>query len=269
MVSVLFVGICFGGVAAQAWNATWLLSPRSSDWNTAANWTPALVPAGTATFGASHTTTITFSENTSVGALHFTTGAPAYFLDLSGFSLKITGTGVAVESGVIQPTLEDFKTLNFNGGSTAGTAIINNFGGETQFLNTSTAGAAGVNNNAGRTIFSNTSRAGSAFLNNTNSGETDFLDTSRAGSAGIINNGGLTAFKNAATADTASITNFHGMTSFFNASTAANSTISNLFDGFTNFFDTSTAAHSIITNNDGGKTEFLDTEHGRLRDRHH
>jgi hypothetical protein len=160
VVSVLLVGICLGRVAAHAWNATWLLNPRSSDWNTATNWTPALVPTGTATFGASHTMAITFSENTSVGALHFTNGAPAYFLDLSGFSLKITGTGVAVESGVIVPTFEDFNTLNFNGGSTAGTAIINNFAGETQFLNTSTAGGAGINNDAGKTLFYSTSTAG-------------------------------------------------------------------------------------------------------------
>ena len=60
-VFVLLVHICLGIVAARAQNASWLFNPGSSDWNAAANWAPATVPTGTATFGASNTTTITFS----------------------------------------------------------------------------------------------------------------------------------------------------------------------------------------------------------------
>jgi hypothetical protein len=46
----LFVNACLGTVAAHAQSATWLLSPGSGNWNTAANWVPATVPTGTATF---------------------------------------------------------------------------------------------------------------------------------------------------------------------------------------------------------------------------
>jgi hypothetical protein len=47
-VFVLLVGVCIGAVAAHAQNATWLLSPTSGDFDTAANWSPATaVPTGT------------------------------------------------------------------------------------------------------------------------------------------------------------------------------------------------------------------------------
>ena len=54
------VGVHLGTETAHAQNATWLLNPGSTDWNTTGNWAPASVPIGTATFGASNTTTITF-----------------------------------------------------------------------------------------------------------------------------------------------------------------------------------------------------------------
>ena len=37
---------------AQAQDATWLLNPATTNYNDAANWTPATVPTGTAFFGA-------------------------------------------------------------------------------------------------------------------------------------------------------------------------------------------------------------------------
>ena len=67
---VRLVAICICTVRAPAQNATWLLNPGSGGFTSAANWEPAAVPTGTATFGASNTTTITFSvANTSVGTL--------------------------------------------------------------------------------------------------------------------------------------------------------------------------------------------------------
>src|SRR5258705_1193833 len=54
----LLVGVCLGTVAAHAQDATWLATPGSGVWNTAANWTPATVPTGIATFAGSNTTTI-------------------------------------------------------------------------------------------------------------------------------------------------------------------------------------------------------------------
>jgi len=103
-VLVVLVAVCLGTVAAHAQDATWLATPVSGNWNTAANWTPATVPTGTATFGASNTTTITFSTTfTSVGTLQFNAGAPAYSFNASGSfifpnSLAITGTGIVNNS---------------------------------------------------------------------------------------------------------------------------------------------------------------------------
>src|SRR5271154_6471219 len=66
---VLLVGLCLGAVAAHAQNATWGSTPASSDWNTASNWVQDAVPSGTATFGASNTTTITLSSTAFIGTL--------------------------------------------------------------------------------------------------------------------------------------------------------------------------------------------------------
>src|SRR6516225_6789884 len=68
--------------SAQAQDATWLLNPGSGNFNTAANWTPATVPTGTAFFGTSNTTNITFQPfiTTSIGTMQFNPGAPAYSL---------------------------------------------------------------------------------------------------------------------------------------------------------------------------------------------
>src|SRR6516164_4130951 len=65
---------------AAGQDATWLQSPGSGDFNTAANWTPAAVPTGTAFFGPSNITSIAFQAftPTSVGTLQFNPGAPAY-----------------------------------------------------------------------------------------------------------------------------------------------------------------------------------------------
>jgi hypothetical protein len=70
---------------ARAQDATWSTAPGSSNFNTAANWTPATVPTGTAFFGASNMTSITFQPftTTSIGTLQFNPGAPAYsFINL-------------------------------------------------------------------------------------------------------------------------------------------------------------------------------------------
>ncbi len=82
-VLMLLVRLGLGTIAAHAQDATWGSTPGTGDWGTAANWSPpAAVPTGIATFGASNTTTITFSNDASVGTLQFNAAAPAYF---SGF----------------------------------------------------------------------------------------------------------------------------------------------------------------------------------------
>ena len=109
---------------ARAQNATWLLTPGSTNWNTAANWAPAAVPTGIATFGLSSVTSLTFSANASIGSILFLPGAPTYSFNLgvrqftigsNGLSTLIDGVvsgagGSVVKSGA--------GTLTFTGANT-------------------------------------------------------------------------------------------------------------------------------------------------------
>jgi hypothetical protein len=135
-VLVLLVGVSIGAVAAHAQNATWLLSPTSGDFDTAANWSPATaVPTGTATFGASNTTTITFSSpSTSIGTLQFNAGAPAYSFDLASQTLTITGTGIRINNSSNPPAFViNNATLAFDSSDTVTFAgLISGSGNVTQ-----------------------------------------------------------------------------------------------------------------------------------------
>ena len=135
--------------SAHAQNATWNTTPSSGDFNTAANWTPATVPTGTAFFGASNTTSITFQPfiTTSIGTMQFNPGAPAYsFSTFPGLftSISITGTGI-VDGSSNAPTfiVNNQASLFFRNGSTAGDAIIiTTAGGLTAFADSATGGNA-------------------------------------------------------------------------------------------------------------------------------
>src|SRR4051794_2142705 len=62
-------------------SATWKANPASGHWNTAANWTPATVPNGsadTASFATSSQTAISLSANTEVDAISFDSGADSF-----------------------------------------------------------------------------------------------------------------------------------------------------------------------------------------------
>jgi len=88
---------------ARAQDTTWLVNPGSGNFNTAANWTPATVPTGTAFFGASNTTSIAFQPftTTSIGTLQFNPDAPAYSFTTSdgiSTSISITGAGIVNNS---------------------------------------------------------------------------------------------------------------------------------------------------------------------------
>src|SRR5262249_10328623 len=80
LLSTVAAAALLAATSAQAQDATWNATPNSGDFNTAANWTPPTVPTGTAFFGASNTTAITFQPfiTTSIGMLQFNPGAPAY-----------------------------------------------------------------------------------------------------------------------------------------------------------------------------------------------
>src|SRR5215813_9597923 len=134
---------------AYAQDATWLLNPGSSTFNTATNWNPAVVPTGTAIFGASNTTLISFQPftTTSIGTLQFNPDAPAYFFATSDglfTSISVTGAGI-VDNSANAPTFIVGNQANifFRGASTAGNAtIITNSGGLTGFVDSASGGNA-------------------------------------------------------------------------------------------------------------------------------
>ena len=213
-------GMFFCATAADGQDATWLLSPGSSDWDTATNWTPATVPTGTATFGASNTTTITFSSTTGVGEIQLNAGAPAYTFDISSSVLEINGTGI-VNNSSNPPTLNNIGPSGtfFLGTSTAGNAIIINqaqSGGFTEFANSSTAGNATITatgSGTGATFFVDTSTAGNATVIATSGAFTEFAGSSAAGSATVItDSGGFSVLLDTASGGQAqSITNAGGV----------------------------------------------------------
>ena len=130
-------------VAVHAQDATWLANPVSNQFNTPGNWT-AGVPTGTATFGASTTTSISLAPGgVTVGGFQFDAGAPAYsFAGTSGLTFNGTGivndssnaptismTGAnitftnAASGGNAQLTVNAGASLNISGLTSAGTSV--------------------------------------------------------------------------------------------------------------------------------------------------
>ena len=76
---------------AVAQDATWQAAPTVAgplaatfDFNAVANWTPASVPTGTASFGATTGPNLSFSAaSTVLGGFTFNAGAPAYTFQLA------------------------------------------------------------------------------------------------------------------------------------------------------------------------------------------
>ncbi|MBV8745934.1 MAG: autotransporter-associated beta strand repeat-containing protein, partial [Xanthobacteraceae bacterium] len=208
------VGTLFGGVwlfapAARAQDATWILNPGSTDFNTASNWTPATVPSGTASFGASNITSITFSSapGTFVDTLQFNAGAPGYSFVVSNFFLDLSGIGIVNNSSNISTfNITGPNGMFFENSSTAGNAsftINQTSGGFLEFLNNSTAGNATITANGssstGGIFFVGTSTAGSATITTNNGSVLEFNNNSTASNATVItNSGSTTAFQNAA-----------------------------------------------------------------------
>jgi filamentous hemagglutinin family protein len=206
--------------AAPVADATWSTTPGSGDFNTASNWTPAFVPNGTAFFGASTITSLSFSTNTQLGGFTFNPGALAYSFSNSQI-LVFTGAGIVINGGSAAITNNSGGILQFSTGSTAGSAVITNNGGLV-FNGTSTtgstAGSAAITNNADLT-FQGASTAGSAAI--TNTGGIFFRNNSTAGSAAITNNGSI-QFGYASTAGSAAITNSNAGIVDFSSSSGPN-----------------------------------------------
>src|SRR3954467_5418832 len=145
------IGIVAASAHAHAQDATWKFAPGSADYNTPANWTPTAAPigpSGTASFGASGTTSLTFSTGTSVDTFQFNPGAPAYTFDLNGHFLEFTGAGILNNSSN-SPTIDALGLLQFDNTATAGNALINNTPGSTTFTGFSTAATATITNSGG------------------------------------------------------------------------------------------------------------------------
>ena len=237
-----------------AGNATWDLNPGSGDWNTAANWTPATVPNGsadTATFAFSNTTAISISANTIVDGITFAPGASSFTITASPFfALTISGVGITNNSGTTQNFVatRNFsfpQQIVFTNNATAGTSTI--------FTNNNGTGSFG----GGITIFLDTSTAGNGtFINMSGTvsgpfqGGTEFKGSSTAGSATIINYGGTVSgafggttlfdgFEGSPTAGTATIINDGG-------------TVSGAFGGITRFFIGTPTADSATLIANGG-----------------
>lgn len=199
-------------------NGTWLASPGSNDYGTSSNWDGGFVPPGTASFGASNTTSLVISS-ASVGGWTFNAGASNYTFDVSN-SLNFTGVGITVNGGSATITNTGSGSLSFYNTSTAGNATINN-SGELLFFGSSTAGNATITNNADLQFLDN-STAGNATINNNNIGNIlTFFNSSSAGSATITNSYVL-KFRDNSTAGGAAIVNNGGGSVDFSPTTGLN-----------------------------------------------
>ena len=79
--------------AAVSQEAIWLANPGSGDFNTGANWNTGSVPFGTAFFGTSSITALSFSADTTIGGWTFNPGASDYTFNNS-FMLDFSGAGI-------------------------------------------------------------------------------------------------------------------------------------------------------------------------------
>jgi autotransporter-associated beta strand protein len=213
-------GVLITGQMLHAASATWNLNPINSDWNTAANWTPATVPNGPddiATFDVSNTTSI-LSGNVEVNGIVFNPGASPFTITTAD-PFAISGSGVTNNSGITQKFVVGLSffpgdnILTFSNSATAGSNIKYTAagssqqavdGGEIHFLGNSSAGFAtfqirgGSDNGTAALFFNDFSTAGNATIVNYGGGHgsaqggfVDFLNpTPTAGDASISTLGG-------------------------------------------------------------------------------
>lgn len=196
-------GLALFANEGAAQTRTW--TPATSDYNAAANWTPADVPdtaTETALFGLAPITTPMVMSFIDIDGFTFAANAPAYVITNPVFLADISffGAGILNNSGVLQTITNDGGNfINFFNFSTAGSNVqINNPDplGLINFFNSANAGSAAINNSgAGPAIatssgvaFFNTSTAAGAFINNSGANtSTFFSDSSTAGNATVLN----------------------------------------------------------------------------------
>jgi len=275
----------------QAGSATWNLNPISSDWNTAANWTPNTVPnspTDIATFAVSNTTDVKISMPTTLDSITFNPGASSYtIMVLRPVTLTLSGGGVINNSGVAQHISTVIgEGCVFTGTADAGALCVYTHPGtgSFEFEDSATAGCATFlgEGAGGLTIFSDNSSAANATFSVLGGFVVDqvvFNDSSSAAdgvfdtlpSPSMFGGGGILVFNDNSTASNATITNHgHGLhgngsgsTSFYHGSTAADAHITNEGSfqvlgghGITNFGGflegfTTSAGNAIIVNEGG------------------
>jgi fibronectin-binding autotransporter adhesin len=176
----LLASVWLGAVGAHATDGTWSIAPADGNWNNEANWTSApVVPDGTAQFGPSAQTSITFSTNTGVQTIQFGNfggTASQYSFNISSNGLNIGGKGIQLLLLPPAPTFTQSLdgSLAFFGSATASDSGLLSNGGH---------GANIINTDTGRTSFRQTSTAGFASIQNNNNpffgGGTTFFDQAR------------------------------------------------------------------------------------------
>lgn len=246
-------------MVSRAQDATWQSSPTIAgpvedtfDFNAAANWVDEVTP-GTALFGASSGTAISFSTEgaQNIGGMTFSSDAPAYQFHVGSQALLFTGTGISTGGATV--TFENQGGIFFSGSATAGEATYNNATEESGILfnQTTSAGSATITG-VGFVGFSGESTAGTASIANSNT--LQFSDSASAGSATISGVGGGTIlFEDDSTAADANITASR-MMRFTNSATAgnANITVDTIGFAYLSFEGTSSAGNATITNIHGG-----------------
>lgn len=254
--------------ASWAGSATWSSTPGSSDWNTASNWIPPMVPNGaadTATFSNSNQTSVSISENIEVDAISFEPGAGAFTIsNVADQDLTISGMGIvnnsAVEQNFMVGAPDNSTLISFRGTATAGalTRFTVNAGnqsggqgGHVWFLENSSAGH-GTFITKGSPI-----SGGSVFGGGY--GYVEFFDQSSAGEGNFINEGSV--FSNSPGGATFIYAAFAGSGIFTNNA----GTVAGAGGGVTQVTTTGSAENGTFVNNGGaiagaggGTTIFLD-----------
>ena len=157
---------------------------------TGSNWSTGSVPggvSGTASFGASTTTTL--SGSTTPGTWAFLAGAPAYTFNLPGRAFA--GPGI-VNHSAYAPTFNlTGGVLLFVGTASAGNAIFNIAAGRAQISATSTLANSTFNVSTTMRLESSAT-AGNATITTNNGGAVSFIGTATGGNARFITNAGGT-----------------------------------------------------------------------------
>jgi len=249
-------------IHAYAGSAIWNLTPSSDSWNTAGNWTPAMVPNSDkdiATFGVSNQTSVTINKRVTVDSIVFNAGASVYTItdNASGFT-SIDGAGILNNSGVEQHfEFSNATDIDVSNNATITGPVSIDLHGEPMTFGSESANL----------TFEGSSSAGDASItagptNSTYPTTVLFRDSTSAKTALLTAAGGTDDFR------------FGGFIGFFKTSTADNATItveggSSSVGGFGGggaliFYEDSSAASALITANggtasgiDGGTMQFI------------